>query len=124
MMAKAPTPEKEQPEQLVHGVKNITTANVGTVIDTGPATITQILYTGAPTNYEVATFNPSGMPLTAYFTLVDDATNHVIYSKNFHTGGGFSPHATHKASGYTISYTGNLVLQSCPAGATFSLTTA
>ena len=117
-------PAKDKPEQLAHGVKNITTASIGTVIDTGPATVTQILYTGAPTSYEVPTFNVNGLPLSAYFTLIDDATNHVLYSANFHVGGGHSPHASHKVSGYTMSYAGNLVCQSCPAGATFSLTTA
>ena len=114
----------EKPEQLVHGVKNITSAAVGTVIDSGPCNITQILYTGAPSNYEVATFAPTGSPLTAYFCLVDQGTGVTIYNKNFHTGGGFSPHATHKVSGYTIAVVGNIYLQSCPIGATFSITTA
>jgi len=117
----------DKPEQLAHGVKSITSAMAGTVIDTGPATITQILYTGAPSSFEVPQFDPTGLPLTGYFTLIDQVAgqgNHVIYSKNFHTGGGFSPHATHKASGYSIPYQGNLFLQSCPVGATFSLTTA
>jgi hypothetical protein len=134
MMAKTPErmvehgqPEsKDKPEQLVHGVKTFSSANVGTVIDAGPATITQILYTGAPTSYDVATFDPTGMPTGAYLCLVDQGFTppRIIYNENIHVGGGHSPHATHKVSGYTTSYTGNLYLQSCPTGATFSLTTA
>jgi hypothetical protein len=116
---------QDQPEQFAHGIKGLTTAQVGTVIDTGPATITQILYTGAPSSYEVPTFDPTGLPLTAYFCLVDQGPpSRVLFNYNGHINGGHSPHATHKMSGYTIPYTGNLVLQSCPAGAVYSLTTA
>jgi hypothetical protein len=126
MMAEAP--KKEAPEQLAHGVKGLTTAQVGTVIDTGPANITQILFTGAPTSFEIPQFDPgTGLPLTGYFCLIDQVAgqpNRIIYNENIHAGGGHSPHASHKVSGYSIPFSGNLVLQSCPAGATFSLTTA
>ena len=116
--------ERDRPEQLAHGVKNITSAAVGTVIDTGPCNITQIIYTGAPTAYEVPTFAPTGMPLTGYFCLVDQGTGVVLYNENVNVGGGHSPHASHKVSGYSIPVTGNILLQSCPVGGTFSITTA
>jgi len=109
---------------MAHGVKSITTAGVGTVIDTGPMSITQILFTVAPTSYEVPTFAPSGLPLTGYLCLIDQSTGAVLYNENIHVGGGHSPHASHKMSGYSIPVQGALYLQSCPIGATFSLTTA
>ena len=129
-MARAPRHEAEtrdEVEQLVHGVKNITMALVGTVIDTGPANITQILFTGSPTSYEVPQFDPNtGLPTTGYFTLIDQGFTppKVIYSVQVGTNGAHSPHATHKMSGYSIPLVGNLYLQSCPAGSTWSLTTA
>jgi len=130
-MARAPRHEVEtedQPEQLVHGVKNITAALVGTVLDTGPANITQILFTGAPTSWEMPQFDPNtGLPTAAYFTLTDVVAGQparVIYSVQAGTNGAHSPHASHKMSGYSIPFSGNLTLQSCPAGSTWSLTTA
>ena len=119
--------ETKKPEQLAHGVKNITTASIGTVLDTGPATITQILFTGAPTLYEQPTFDPTGIPNSGYFCITDEVAGlapRVIYNVNGHINSGNSPHATHKISGYSIPYAGNLVCRSCPAGATYSLTTA
>jgi hypothetical protein len=118
--------QKDKPEQLAHGVKTLNSAAVGTVIDSGPATITQILYTTAPSAYEVPTFLPSGLPVTGYLCLLDQGTTPptVIYNENIHVGGGHSPHASHKVSAYVTNYTGNLYLQSCPVGAAFSITTA
>jgi hypothetical protein len=119
-------PARDKPEQLVHGVKTCNSAAVGTVIDAGPATITQILFTTAPTSYEIPTFDPTGLPLTGYFCLLDQGTTppRIIYNENVHVGGGHSPHASKKVSAYVTSYTGNLYLQSCPIGGVFSLTTA
>ena len=130
-MARAPRHEVEtedQPEQLVHGVKAITAALVGTIIDAGPCNITQILFTGPPTAYEIPQFDPgTGLPTAAYFTLTDEVAGsppRVLYSVHAGTNGAHSPHATHKMSGYSIPVSGNLVLRSCPAGSTWSLTTA
>jgi len=130
-MARAPHYEVEtedQPEQLVHGVKAITAALVGTVIDTGPCNITQILFTGPPTSWEMPQFDPgTGLPTAAYFTLTDEVAGsppRVLYSVHAGVNGSHSPHATHKMSGYSIPVSGNLVLRSCPAGSTWSLTTA
>jgi len=132
-MARAPrheteVEERDQVEQFVHGVKPITTALVGTIIDTGPANITQILFTGSPTSYEVPQFDPgTGLPTAGYFTLTDEVAGqppHVLYSVHAGVNGAHSPHASHKMSGYSIPFTGNLVLRSCPAGSTWSLTTA
>jgi hypothetical protein len=130
-MARAPRHEVEtedEVEQLVHGVKAITAALVGTILDTGPCNITQILFTGAPTSWEMPQFDPStGLPTAAYFTLTDVVAGQpprVLYSVHAGTNGAHSPHATHKMSGYSIPVSGNLTLQSCPAGSTWSLTTA
>ena len=117
----------EKPEQLAHGVKAINGAAVGTVLDTGPANITQLLFTTAPTSYDVPTFDPTGLPLTGYMCLVDQVAGfppRVVYNEDVHVGGGHSPHASHKVSAYSIPFTGNLVLQSCPTGGVFSITTA
>jgi hypothetical protein len=130
-MARAPrhqVEEAEAPEQFVHGVKNITTASVGTTLDTGPLNITQILFTVAPTSYEVPQFDPgTGLPTTGYFTITDEVAGqppHVLYSVQAGVNGAHSPHASHKMSGYSIPVAGNLVCRSCPAGSTWSLTTA
>jgi len=110
---------------MAHGVKTANSAAVGTVLDNLAGNITQILFTGAPTNWEQPTFDPSGLPLTGYFTLTDNSVTppRVLFSYNGHCGGGHSPHASHKQSAYNIAFT-SLYLQSCPAGATYSLTTA
>ena len=113
-------------EQQAHGVKNITGAAVGTVIDSGPANITQILYTAAPTSFEVPQFDPgTGLPTTGYFCLTETSVTppRVLFSFNGHQNLGLGVHASHKISAYSIPFT-TLTLQSCPAGATFSLTTA
>jgi hypothetical protein len=119
--------QKDAPEQFVHGVKVLNGAAVGTVIDAGPCNITQILYTTAPTQYEQPSFDPNtGLPTNAYLCLIDQGYTppRVIYNENIHAGGGHSPHASHKVSGYSIPVLGNIYLQSCPAGAAFSITTA
>jgi len=135
-MARAPRHEvevetesqPEKPEQLLHGVKAITSALVGTVLDAGPANVTQLLFTGSPTSYEVPQFDPNtGLPITAYFTLTDVVAGQpprVLYNVHAGVNGSHSPHATHKMSGYNIPFSGNLTLQSCPVGSTWSLTTA
>jgi hypothetical protein len=119
--------KRDAPEQTAHGVISIDGTKVGTVLDVGPASITQILYTGAPTSYETPNYDPgTGLPTKGYFTLIEAPTGQsprVLISFNGHINGGHSPHATHKVSAYSIPFT-NLVLQSCPAGATFSITTA
>ena len=118
--------EKDAPEQFAHGVKALNGAAVGTVIDTGPANVTQILFTTAPTSYDVPSFAPGGLPTSGYLCLIDQGTTPptVIYNENIHVGGGHSPHASHKVSAYSIPFVGNLYLQSCPTGAVFSITTA
>jgi hypothetical protein len=111
---------------MAHGTLPITGASVGTVIDNLAGNVTQILYTGAPTSYEVPTFDPgSGLPTTGYICIVDNSVTppRVIYNENAHVGGGHSPHATHKQSAYSIPFT-SLYVQSCPKGATYSVTTA
>jgi len=131
-MAREPRHEVEEEdvgvEPLVHGVIAIDSTKVGTAIDTGPANITQILFTAAPTSYEVPQFDPgTGLPTKGYFTLIDSVAGspaRVLYSVHTAVNGAHSPHATHKQSGYNIPFSGNLVVQSCPTGATFSITTA
>jgi hypothetical protein len=130
-MARAPRHEvetEEQPEQLVHGVISITAASVGTAIDTGPANVTQILFTAPPTSYEIPQFDPgTGLPTKGYFTLIDSVAGspaRVLYSVHAGVNGAHSPHATHKMSGYSIPFSGSLIVQSCPAGSTWSVTTA
>ena len=118
------TETKDKPEQRAHGAKTLNSAAVGTVIDTGPCNLTQLLYTAGPSNYEVPTFNPQGLPLSGYLCLIDQGTGQVIFNFNIHVGGGHSPNATKKVSGYSIPIVGNILLQSCPVGATFSITTA
>jgi hypothetical protein len=112
---------------MAHGIKNITTAQVGTVIDNLAGNITQILFTGAPTANEIPQFDPvTGYPTTGYFCLLDNSVTPPIKLFNYtpHSNGSYSsPHATHKVSAYSIPF-GSLYLQSCPVGATFSLTTA
>ena len=110
---------------MAHGVKTIDGTAVGTVIDNIAGNITQILFTGAPTLWEQPTFDPSGLPLSGYFSLVDNSTtpSRVLFQYNGHVGGGHSPHATHKQSAYNIPFT-SLYVQSVPKGATYSLTTA
>jgi hypothetical protein len=112
---------------MAHGVKNITTALVGTVIDNLAGNITQILFTVAPTSYEIPTFDPTtGYPTSGYFCLLDNSTTPPTKLFNYipHSNGGYaSPHASHKVSAYNIPFT-SLYLQSCPIGATYSLTTA
>jgi hypothetical protein len=123
-MADKPETQADAPEQFVHGAKPITGALVGTVLDTN-GTINQILYTGPPTSYEIPQFDPgSGLPTKGYFTLIDTGFTPpvVLFSTNGHNNGAHSPHATHKMAGYLIPFI-SLVLQSCPAGATYSVTT-
>jgi hypothetical protein len=112
---------------MAHGVKSCTTAQVGTTIDNLAGTITQILFTVPPNAYEIPTFDPTtGYPTAGYFCLLDNSVSPPIRLFNFtpHSNGGYaSPHASHKVSAYGIPF-GSLYLQSCPAGATFSLTTA
>jgi hypothetical protein len=123
-MANEPEKTADAPEQFVHGLKSLSGAQVGTTIDTN-GTINQVLFLSAPTSYEQPQFDPStGLPTKAYFTLIDTGFTPplVLISYNGHVNGSHSPHASHKLSGYLIPFI-NLVLQSCPAGATFSLTT-
>lgn len=111
---------------MAHGTIPIAGAQVGTVIDAAAGNITQILFTGSPTNYEIPTFDPNtGLPLTAYFTLVDNSVTppRVLYSENGHLNPAKSPHASHKMSAYSIPFT-SLYVQSVPKGSTWSVTTA
>jgi hypothetical protein len=108
-----------------HGTFPIAGAQVGTTLDATAGNITSLLFTAPPSSYEVPTFDPNtGLPLTGYFCLVDNGVtpNRVIFNLSGHTNGGFSPHPSKKVSGINIPFT-SLYVQSCPKGATYSVTT-
>jgi hypothetical protein len=111
---------------MAHGTIAITGAQVGSVIDNLAGNITQILFTGSPTSYEVPTFDPgSGLPTSGYICITDNSVTppRILFSHNGHINGSTSPHASHKVSAYNIPFT-SLYVQSCPKGATYSVTTA
>ena len=122
---------KDKPEQFAHGAIAITGAQVGTTIDTN-GNIIEILYTGAPTAYEVPTFDPAtGLPLTGYFCLIDKpATGPFIRLYNFsgHHGAVGAPHPKNKKMTGVVGVSSipfnSLYVQSVPVGATFQVTTA
>ena len=110
---------------MAHGTFALDGSKVGSVVDALAGNLTQILITGSPTSWELPEFDPgTGLPTKGYFCLVDSGAVplRVLFSFNGHANG-HSPHATNKVSSYPISF-GVLKLQSCPKGATYSVTTA
>jgi hypothetical protein len=110
---------------MAHGTFPVAAAQVGTTLDAAAGNITSLLYTAPPTGYEDATFDAAtGLPLTGYFCLIDNGVtpHRTIFNFNGHINGGFSPHPTKKMSGINIPFT-SLYVQSCPKGATYSITT-
>src|SRR5215469_13008678 len=109
--------DREQVQPLVHGTTVVDGSKVGTVIDAGPGHITNILFTGPPTQWEVPTFDANGLPTSGYFSLVDSSVTppHVLYQYNGHSGGGHAPHGSHVQMPYSIAF-GALTVQSVPKG--------
>lgn len=96
------------------GTFALDSSSVGASIDTN-ATLTTINFLTGPNSSD-----PHDM-----FCLVDDTGGTVSATVfGFHPGlnGGFAPDANQNLMTYQVSFT-NLVLQACPDGATFNITT-
>jgi hypothetical protein len=101
------------------------TAQVGTIIDSSGGKISQISYVSKPTGFDAPAFDPaSGYPCRGYFTLVDAGYNILGALRPLisveATNSGFAPGNTLNFNNFPYS---QLKLQSCPPGATFSVTT-
>jgi len=109
---------------MAHGTFVVDGTKVGTVIDAAAGHITNILFTGAPTQWEIPNFDSNGLPNQGYFSLVDNSVTppRVLFQLNGHVGGGHSPHATHQQMAYSIPF-GSLFVNSVTKGATYSVTT-
>jgi hypothetical protein len=108
------------------GTYTIGSAQVGTVIDATAGKITTIQYLTHATGWDPPAFDPvTGFPTKGYFCLVDTGYNILgalrpLMSVEQSNSAGFSPGTTHSFSNFPYS---QLKLQSCPPGATFSITT-
>jgi hypothetical protein len=106
----------------------VSQANVGQVIDTN-AFLTAVAYTGKPTKFDThAQFDiTTGLPTLKYFCLIDNAIQprpKQLLNFDPHINGGFSPHPTYNLMGGIHHKFVSLVLQSCPSGAVFAITTS
>jgi hypothetical protein len=108
----------------------VTSASVGSTIDTG-GTLIAIGYQTRPTPHMPAAFQPGSLPTDGYFCLIDKPATglpHQLYNLEMYTNGGHSPVASSNSNlltmraGTGISLT-NLVVQACPPGAQFVVTT-
>jgi len=128
---------KDDPERkgevtpFAHGVLTVDGSKVGTTIDTS-GNIIAILFTGAPTSYEIPTFDAAtGLPTGGYFCLIDKPASGPftrLYNFNGHHGAICAPHPTNKKMQGTVGVSAipfnTLYVQSVPAGATFQVITA
>jgi hypothetical protein len=107
------------------GTYALTTAQVGTVIDNTAGKIASITYTSKAAGYDGPAYDPiSGFPTRGFFTLVDTGYNPLGSLRPLisveATNSGFSPGAVLNFSNFPYT---SLKLQSCPAGATITVTT-
>jgi hypothetical protein len=113
---------------IMAGTYVLDSSKVGQAIDTA-GTLRQISYDAPPTAWERLSFNKAvgspeyGLPTSGAFCLIDvlaDGSLNTIYNLDIFSNGGFTPGTI---STLSIPFA-QLVLQCCPVGASFTVTTA
>jgi hypothetical protein len=104
------------------GTYTIGSAQVGQVIDPVAGRVMSVSYLTKPAAVDQPAFDISGFPVRGYFCLRNSGNPLRPIMSIEQINGGFAPGTTITA-GLQAPYT-TLILQSCPPGATFSITTA
>jgi hypothetical protein len=112
------------------GTFTIGAAHAGVLIDVGPGRLVAIGYQKRPLGSEQPEFDPSGLPRRGYFCLVDrvdGASPRQLFSVDLHTNPVCLPIAGSENNMLSlpdgIPFFGSLLVQCCPRGACFSVTT-